>query len=324
MMAPLKLGYCHQKDGKVNDRHLNFYAARSKHVGGIAFEPFYIDAGLRENPFQLGLDADYKIEGIRNLVELLHRTNTKAIEKMVAAAQRAEMAGVDFIEIQFGYGYLMSQFLSAAINQRADKYGGSLENRMRFPLLVFNTIKAAINIPVIARISADDLLPGGIKTDEAILFSKELIKSGVVALHVTAGSACTSPAWFYQHMFIPKGKNWELAARINEVVSVPVFFHGRIHSKDDITELREKYGASCFSIGRAMVADERFVEKILNGGSENIRPCLACSEGCLGGVRAGKGLSCVVIRLLFLKKTSWEDSLFWLLCHQTKAASAKW
>lgn len=339
-MAPLKLGYCHEKNGKVNERHLKFYRDRSRFLGALVMEPFYIDLGLRENPFQLGIDNDDKIAGIRDIVDLLHRDGTKAIAhinhpgrmanagipgnyfwsstatacengggqplamdgammevaigKIIQAAARAEKAGVDMIELQFGYGYLLSQFLSPAINQRNDSYGGSFENRMRFPLQVFKAVLSAIDIPVIARISADDLLPNGIKPGEAIAFSKELIQLGAVALHITAGSVCTSPAWFYQHMFVPKGKNWELAAGIKNAVDAPVFFHGRIHSASDISVLKDKYGASYFSLGRALVADENFVKKIIEGKNDEIRPCLACSEGCLGGVRSGLGLGCVV------------------------------
>ncbi|MGB9735491.1 MAG: FAD-dependent oxidoreductase [bacterium] len=339
IMAPIKLGYCN-KDGKVNDRHLNFYEKRSKYIGAIDVEPLYIDAGLRENPFQLGIDNDDKIEGLKKLTRLIHTYDAKAIahinhpgrmanpnipgnyywsssdkpcesggakpvamdrnmmdkaiQTMVNAAIRAENAGFDFIEIQFGYGYLMSQFLSPVINDRKDEYGGSLDNRMRFPLETLNAIQSHISLPIIARVSADEMSPNGLHIEEVIPFVQALEKAGVVAIHVTAGSICLTPAWFYQHMFVPKGKNWELAAKIKEKISIPIIFHGRINSLKDIEFLKEKYGATYFSVGRAMVADENFVGKILKLCEGNIRPCLACCEGCLGGVREGKGLSCVV------------------------------
>lgn len=340
VMAPLKLGYCHEKDGKINERHLGFYSNRARHLDGVIPEPFYLDPGLRENPFQLGIDHDDKLPGLTTLVELLHHKGTKAIahlnhpgrmanalipgnhfwssvtapcenggatplsmdRKMMDSvialftdvARRASTAGFDAIELQFGHGYLLAQFLSPAINTRSDSYGGSWENRKRFPLEVLDAVTRSTPLPVMARISADDLLPGGIKLPEAIALARELENRGVVALHVTAGSACTSPPWYYQHMFIPKGKTWEMAAHIRESVQVPVLFHGRIHSREDIQTLREHYGATYFSIGRALVADEHFMEKVLGMTDEPVRPCLACSEGCLGGVKAGKGLGCVV------------------------------
>lgn len=340
IMAPLKLGYCQDKDGKVNDRHLNFYQQRVKYLGAIISEPFYIQAGLRENPFQLGIDADNKIEGIAKIAELAHKSGTKfiahinhpgrmanpnipnnfywsasavpcenggavptamdenmmsiTIDTFAQAAIRAQKANADFIELQFGFGYLLSQFLSPQTNLRTDEYGGSFENRMQFPLRVLKAIQQSVSIPIIARVSATDFQPNGITIDETIMLSQHLEKEGVVAIHITAGSACSAPAWFYQHMFTQKGKTWELAAQIQNKVNIPVIFHGRIHSTDDIKLLKEKYKAQYLSIGRALVADERFVAKALGMANEPIRPCLACSEGCLGGVRAGKGLGCVV------------------------------
>jgi 2,4-dienoyl-CoA reductase (NADPH2) len=95
-------------------------------------------------------------------------------------------------------------------------------------------------------------------------------------------------------MFVPKGKIWELASKIKEEVNIPVIFVGQIHNEEDIDALKNKYGAEYFALGRALVADENVVGKITGEIKENIRPCLACSEGCLGGVKSGKGLQCVV------------------------------
>jgi 2,4-dienoyl-CoA reductase-like NADH-dependent reductase (Old Yellow Enzyme family)/thioredoxin reductase len=339
IMAPLKLGYCHDKDGKVNQRHLDFYAQRTD-LGAIIPEPLYIDSGLRENPMQLGIDSDDKLSGLRDLAETIHSTGASFIahlnhpgrmahpalpgnyhwsasaeacpnggalplpmdeakmafarQKLVEAAVKAEKAGADGVEVQFGYGYLFAQFLSPKINKREDQYGGSLENRMRFPLETLQAIQNAIEIPVMVRLSATDMEPDGIGLEESIKLSKRLEAMGVAALHISVGSACSSPAWYYQHMFVPKGKNWELAAAIQKEVKLPVFFHGRIHSAEDIQLLKQKFDARYFAIGRALVADQHMVSKLLGNSEEPVRPCLACSEACLGGVKAGKGLGCVV------------------------------
>jgi NADPH-dependent 2,4-dienoyl-CoA reductase/sulfur reductase-like enzyme len=95
-------------------------------------------------------------------------------------------------------------------------------------------------------------------------------------------------------MFIPKGKTWELGEKIKSAANVPVIFVGKIHSKQDIEELETNYQADYIAFGRALVADPDFAGKVLNQVSGLIRPCMACAEGCLGGVRAGKGLGCVV------------------------------
>lgn len=116
----------------------------------------------------------------------------------VQTSIRAKKAGFDYIELQFGHGYLLSQFISKAVNNRKDEYGGSFENRIKFPL------------EIIARISGDEMTPNGNKIDEMQEFSKILAKKGVNAIHVSAGTACSIPPWFLQHMFAlkPKLGNW--------------------------------------------------------------------------------------------------------------------
>jgi 2,4-dienoyl-CoA reductase-like NADH-dependent reductase (Old Yellow Enzyme family)/thioredoxin reductase len=218
----------------------------------------------------------------------------EVIDMHIKAAKRAEKAGFDFIEIQFGHGYLMAQFLSPEVNDRSDEYGGDFENRMRFPLELVKHLKAEIKTPLIARLSGEEMTPNGFHLPEMINFAQKLEEAGVAALHITAGSACSTPPWFFQHMFIPKGKTWNLASKIQENVNLPVIFVGRINSSKDIENLEQNYQAKYMALGRALVADPDFVGKHLQKIKGNIRPCLACSEGCLGGVKQGKGLGCVV------------------------------
>ena len=218
----------------------------------------------------------------------------EAKQLLIDASVRAEKAGFDFVEIQMGHGYLMAQFLSPAVNDRTDEYGGSFENRTKYPMEVINAVIKAVNVPVIARISGDEMIPKGFHIDEMQQFAQMLEKSGVAALHVVAGSACANPPWFFQHMFVPKGKTWELAGKIKEKVNIPVIFLGKINSSKDINTIKEKFGGEYFALGRALVADPDFVGKHLGITQGNIRPCLACAEGCLGGVKAGKGLGCMV------------------------------
>ena len=215
-------------------------------------------------------------------------------QMLVNAAKRAEKANFDFIELQYGHGYLFAQFLSPEVNDRTDEYGGSFENRTKFPLEVFDDVKKSINIPVIVRLSAEEFTPNGIHIDEAIKLAKIFEQKGAEAIHVVAASACSTPPWFFQHMFVPKGKTWELAAKIKENINIPVIFVGKINSAKDIETIKQKYQGEYFALGRALVADPDFVGKYLGEIKQNIRPCLACAEGCLGGVKSGKGLGCVV------------------------------
>jgi 2,4-dienoyl-CoA reductase-like NADH-dependent reductase (Old Yellow Enzyme family)/thioredoxin reductase len=210
------------------------------------------------------------------------------------AAMRAEKAGIDIIEFQMGHGYLMAQFISPAVNTRSDEYGGDFENRVKFPLSVLDTIADSVKIPLIVRISGDEMIPNGIKLPEMIKLVKILEEKGVQAVHVSAGSVCSTPPWYFQHMFVPKGKTWELAGEIKKNTSLPVIFVGRINSQNDVRKLNDDFHADYIALGRALVADPDFVGKITGSVKGLVRPCLSCAEGCLGGVKAGKGMGCVV------------------------------
>jgi 2,4-dienoyl-CoA reductase (NADPH2) len=339
IFAPVKTGYSN-KEGIITERHLAFYKRRSQYLGAVIPEPFYLDKGLKELPTQLGIDHDNKIEGIKKLVDSIHRSGTKTIahlnhpgrmanpklpgnyyvssthrpcenggatpEKMVkgdmkkavdqfaAAALRSEKAGFDFIELQMGHGYLLAQYISPFVNDRADEYGGSFENRIRFPLEILKGIMDSVSLPIIVRISGDEMIKDGIKLPEMIRFSKILEQKGVKAVHVSAGTVCSTPPWFFQHMFVPKGKTWEMAKEIAKGIDIPVIFVGQINCFDDIEKLKREYSAEYLAIGRALVADPDFVGKYFAEKEGPIKPCLSCVEGCLGGVKSGQGLQCLV------------------------------
>ena len=218
----------------------------------------------------------------------------RAIELFRRSAIRAQQAGFDIIELQFGHGYLLAQFLSPEVNDRRDEYGGSFENRCRFPLMVFDAVRQAVDLPIIVRVSGDEMTPSGIKIDETIQLAKKLAARGAAAIHVSAGTVCSTPPWFFQHMFVPKGETWEMARQIRDHINIPVIAVGQINEFQDIEKIKSEKISDYIAIGRALVADADFVGKYLGIVRGDIRPCPACAEGCLGEIRAGHGLHCVV------------------------------
>jgi 2,4-dienoyl-CoA reductase-like NADH-dependent reductase (Old Yellow Enzyme family)/thioredoxin reductase len=339
IFPPIKTGYG-DVSGIVTERHLAFYKRRSQYLGAVIPEPFYMDKGLRELPAQMGIDNDDKINGLKKLTILLHKTDTKAIAHLnhpgrmanpkipdnyfisstdkpcenggkipkrmtreditnvvnlfKKSAIRAQEADFDLIELQFGHGYLAAQFLSPSVNDREDEYGGTFENRVRFPLEIFKAVEAAVDLPIIVRISGDEMIQNGIKLPEMQKFAKFLEQAGASAVHVSAGTVCSTPPWFFQHMFIPKGKTWDMAKQIKSQINIPVISVGQINEIQDIEKINNENISDYIAIGRALVADPDFVGKYLGEVKGEIRPCLACAEGCLGGVKAGKGLQCLV------------------------------
>jgi len=210
------------------------------------------------------------------------------------AAVRAQKAGYDFIELQFGHGYLIAQFLSENVNNRTDRYGGSWENRLRFGLEILERIKKTTSMPVIVRLSADEMFPEGLKLEDMIKLSVALEENGADAIHVSSGSVCETPPWYFQHMSMPKGKTWEFASKIKDTVTIPVIAVGQINEKDDPEKILENGLADAIAIGRPLIADPDFAGKVLGEVRSPIRPCACCLEGCIGGIRSGKGLMCVV------------------------------
>lgn len=217
-----------------------------------------------------------------------------AVDLYVKAATRAKKAGFDIVELQFGHGYLLSQFISPFVNDRSDEFGGSFENRIKFPLEILQSVMEAIDLLIIVRISADEMIPRGIKLSDMVMLSKILEEKGVQAIHVSAGTVCSTPPWFFQHMFVQKGKTWEMAKKIKEEIHIPVIFVGRINSREDVEKLKKEYAADYIAIGRALVADPDFIGKYYTEVKSPMKPCLACVEGCLGGVKSGQGLQCLV------------------------------
>jgi 2,4-dienoyl-CoA reductase (NADPH2) len=215
-------------------------------------------------------------------------------QQYIDAALRAEKAGYDLIELQFGLGYLIAQFLSPLTNKRNDEYGGSFENRLRFGIEILRGIKSNVKLPVIVRIIGDEKFTGGLTIEDSIQIVKILENENADAIHVTSGNVCESAAWYYQHNFIPKGVTWQLAKRIKGNTSLPVIGVGQVTEPTDIAAIFNDQKADFIAIGRALIADPDFVGKYLQLVDGRIRPCSSCLTGCLGRIKAGKGLQCEI------------------------------
>lgn len=217
-----------------------------------------------------------------------------AIELYRAGARRAQEAGFDAIELQFGHGYLVAQFLSPAVNDRNDDYGGDLQGRARFGFEVFEAVNSHTDLPVLVRLTADDGVTGGIDFEQARWVAQQLQARGVDGVHVTVGTICVRPPAFFQHMYAEKGKPWDYAGRLREELDVPVMAVGQINTFEDIRTIEQRELADLIALGRPLVADPDFVGKYLGSVSGSPRPCMACNDGCLGGVKSGDGLGCVI------------------------------
>jgi 2,4-dienoyl-CoA reductase-like NADH-dependent reductase (Old Yellow Enzyme family) len=172
-----------------------------------------------------------------------------------ATARRAARLGIDGIEIHAAHGYLLHQFLSPLSNRRTDAYGGSLENRMRFPLEVFDAVRAAFpaDRPVWTRISASDWVNGGWEIEQSIEFSRALAARGCAAIHVSSGGL--SPA---QAIPLVPGYQVSFARRIKAEVGVPTIAVGLITEPSHAEAILAAGDADAIALARAMLYDPRW------------------------------------------------------------------
>ncbi len=214
--------------------------------------------------------------------------------KFAQGAARLARAGFDLVEVHMAHGYLLFGFLSPFSNKRTDRYGGSLENRMRFPLDVLRRIREEVGdrIAVTVRLSVDEFVEGGFTFDDAKEVCKALATCGVHAISISAGSYASVPA-IIQPMTYPRGFLVPYAEQIRKLVAVPVVVAGRINTPRLIEEIIRDGKADMVAIGRALICDPEFVVKMMQGRDGEIRPCVACNQGCIDQVIMGGSLRCL-------------------------------
>ena len=201
------------------------------------------------------------------------------------AAARAVAAGFDCIEFHCAHNYLPHSFLSGGINHRTDEYGGSLENRARFPLEAIHAIRANMpeDMPLFMRIDAhDDYLPGGLTIEEVIQFCKWAKEAGVDVLDVSRGNVIT-PAQKYEipPIEIPRGFNIDNAARIRKETGMITVGVGRLNEPNIAEKILAEDKVDLVVMGRAQYADPEFVNKVAKGDLDDIDYCVGCDQGCL-------------------------------------------
>ncbi len=171
------------------------------------------------------------------------------------AARRAARIGIDAVQIHGAHGYLLHQFLSPLSNLRDDAYGGSLENRMRFPLEVFDAVRAAFpaDRPVTVRVSGTDWVDGGWDAEQTVAFARELERRGAAAIHVSSGGLDPRQA-------IPAGPGYQvpLARAVKQAVSIPVVAVGLITGFEQAEQIVGSGDADLVALARTILYDPRW------------------------------------------------------------------
>ena len=216
------------------------------------------------------------------------------LDKFAQAALRAQRAGFDGVEILGSAGYLISQFLSPLTNLREDRYGGSLQNRMKFGLEVVAAVRNAVgpDYPIIMRLAGNDFMEGGNTNKEARIFASELEKVGVDLFNVTGGWHETRVPQLT--MFVPRKGFAYLAQGIKSAVSVPVLCSNRINDPCLGEEIIRNAQADMVTMARGLLADPDLLTKAREGKTELIYHCVACNQGCFDNIFQNRPVTCLV------------------------------
>ena len=231
--------------------------------------------------------------------DMPHEMTIEEIKKTISqygdTARRAEAAGFDGIEVHGAHGYLIAQFMSPYSNKRTDEYGGNLINRMRFALEVVNDIRSKVspNFIVGYRISADEFVAGGRTIEDTKAIIPYLEKAGIDYVHATAGVyrsfEAQIPSMYGRHGWIG-----DLAAEIKKITTLPVISVGRHNDPHTANAVLASGKADLISMGRQSLCDPDTPNKAREGRFEDIRTCIGCHHGCVGGLLQNIPISCVL------------------------------
>ena len=216
------------------------------------------------------------------------------LEDFVHCARLAREAGFDGVELMGSEGYLLNQFTAPRTNQRTDLWGGTLENRCRFPVEVTRRVRQALGPEclVMYRISAIDLVEGGSGAADTDCLARGVEAAGADILNTGYGwHEAPVPTIAYH---VPRGA-WVFGAqRLRDVVRIPVVASNRINTAELAEQILADGSAALISMARPLLADPEFVNKVVRGGSDEINTCIACNQSCLDNIFTGRVATCLV------------------------------
>ncbi|MEU3826700.1 FAD-dependent oxidoreductase [Streptomyces sp. SID486] len=218
----------------------------------------------------------------------------RTIGDYARAARLARQAGYDGVEIMGSEGYLINEFIAAQTNRRTDRWGGSYENRMRFPVEIVKRVREAVgdDFIVIYRLSMLDLVPGGSSLEEVVTLGKAVEAAGATIINTGIG-------WHEARIptiatSVPRGAYTWVTKKLMGAVSVPLVTTNRINTPELAEELLAGGYADMVSMARPMLADPDFVAKAAAGTPEAINTCIGCNQACLDHTFSGQITSCLV------------------------------
>ena len=277
-------------------RHGAIPSVELSHSGQYA-GTYLVDKNKKQGLSQWGVSPSVRSDGLE-VKELTQEIIDDIVKSYGEVAGLAKRAGFEMIMVHGGHGWLINQFLSPYFNKRTDKYGGSLENRVRFAQEVLDSVREAVGegFPIEFRLSGSELFEGGYDLAEGIEIAK-LIESRVDLLHVSAGTYQRGFGITHPSMFVPHGCNVYLAAEIKKHVSVPVATLGGLNDPAQMEEIIASGKADVVEMARALLADHELPRKVMANKDEDIVKCLRCFT-CMAERAATSTRRCTVNPLI--------------------------
>jgi 2,4-dienoyl-CoA reductase (NADPH2) len=226
--------------------------------------------------------------------KLSRRGIRRTINDFIKAAQLAKIAGYDGVEIMGSEGYLINQFIVSKTNKRTDEWGGSFENRIRFPISIVKGIREAVGTDfiIIYRLSMLDLVEDGSSWEEVEYLAKQIELAGASIINTGIG-------WHEARVptiatMVPRGGFAWVTKRLMGKVRIPLITTNRINTPEVAEQILNEGCADMVSMARPFLADADFVNKAMSGQPETINTCIACNQACLDHIFANKIASCLV------------------------------
>ncbi|NVJ65877.1 MAG: NADPH-dependent 2,4-dienoyl-CoA reductase [Gammaproteobacteria bacterium] len=253
------------------------------HAGRYAYHPFSVSASKLKSPITPFAPKALSKRGIK-----------KTIAQFAKSAKLAQKAGYDGVEIMGSEGYLINQFIVKRTNKRTDEWGGSYENRMRFPLEVIKATREAVgeNFIIIYRLSMIDLVEDGSSWQEVVQLAKEVEKAGATIINTGIG-------WHEARVptiatSVPRGAFTWVTKKLRGEVSIPLVTSNRINTPEVAEQILQDENADMVSMARPLLSDPYFVKKAEENRADEINVCIACNQACLDHVFKGERASCLL------------------------------
>lgn len=266
--------------------------------GGMECDPMFLGGRNPIGPSTTSTDIGFRTKGMNTVMveEMSESLMNEVADAYAAGAAVVKLTGFDMCMIHAGHGWLLAQFLSPLVNKRKDKFGGSVENRARFPIMVIDRIREMVgkDFPIELRISGTELADGGYTLEDAIAICK-MVEEKVDLIHVSAGAhyIINTITTMHPSMFLPQGCNVYLAEAVKKEVKIPVVTVGGISDPGQMEEIISKGRADIIAIARGLLADPDLPKKALHGREDEIIHCLRCFD-CMGGMFVTRTMKCAV------------------------------